>query len=106
VRWIEGDAGRIGDRVESEIHYRFAPGGEKLVSTNELRFRTRDELTRSLTDAGFSIEHVLGDWDGQPVEAESPELIFVASRLEPEDGRGTSGSHLAAQRPVVWGLGP
>lgn len=68
-----------GDLVTSEIRYRF-PDGEELVSTNELRFRTREELTRSLTGAGFSVEQVLGDWDRRPVEPDSPELIFVAAR--------------------------
>jgi hypothetical protein len=69
-----------GDRVSSEIHYRFASDGTELVSTNELRFRTRGELRRSLTDAGFSVEQVFGDWDRQPVGVGSPEMIFVAAR--------------------------
>jgi hypothetical protein len=68
------------DRVVSEIHYRFASDGTELVSTNELRFRTQVELTRSLTDAGFLVEYVFGDWDRRPVEVESPEMIFVAAR--------------------------
>jgi SAM-dependent methyltransferase len=68
-----------GDLVTSEIHYRF-PDGEELVSTSELRFRTQAELTRSLTDAGFSVEQLAGDWDRRPVEPDSPELIFVAAR--------------------------
>ncbi|HYM68584.1 MAG TPA: class I SAM-dependent methyltransferase [bacterium] len=69
-----------GARVRFEIHYRFSSSGEELVSTGELRFRTRTELTQSLIDAGFSVEHVFGDWDGQPVEAESREFIFQAVR--------------------------
>ena len=68
------------DRVASEIHYRFAASGEEVVSSNELRFRSRAALTRSLTHAGFSVEQVFGDWDRRPVEPESPELIFVAAR--------------------------
>ncbi len=75
-----------GDLVTSEIHYRF-PDGEELVSTNQLRFRTREELTASLTGAGFSVERVAGDWDLRPVEPDSPELIFVAAR---QDGRSRS----------------
>jgi ubiquinone/menaquinone biosynthesis C-methylase UbiE len=47
---------RPGGRVVSEIHYRFASDGTELVSTNELRFRTQVELTRSLTDAGSLVE--------------------------------------------------
>jgi hypothetical protein len=71
-----------GDQVTSEIHYRFAASGDELVSTTRLRFRTQAELTRSLTDTGFSVEHVYGDWDRRPVEHASPELIFVAVRQE------------------------
>jgi hypothetical protein len=65
--------------VRTEIHYLFAHSGEELVSTNELRFRTRAELGRSLSDSGFSVESVLGDWDGRPADPASHELIFVAS---------------------------
>jgi SAM-dependent methyltransferase len=69
-----------GDRVASQIHYRFAASGEEVVSSNELRFRSQAELTQSLADVGFSVEHVFGNWDRQSVDVNSPELIFVASR--------------------------
>jgi SAM-dependent methyltransferase len=69
-----------GERVLYEIHYRFVSFGEELVTNNELRFRTQAELTQSLTDIGFSVEHLFGDWGRQPVEPQSPELIFVALR--------------------------
>lgn len=69
-----------GSHVRFEIHYLFASTGEELVSTGELRFRTQAELTLSLTDAGFSVEQVFGDWDRQPVGESSRELIFVAAR--------------------------
>ena len=67
------------DRVRTEIHYLFTQSGQELVSTNELRFRTRAELSRSLSDAGFSVESVFGDWDGRPADVASRELIFVAA---------------------------
>jgi SAM-dependent methyltransferase len=67
------------DRVRTEIYYLVAHSGEKLVSTNELRFRTGAELSRSLSDAGFSVKRVFGDWDGCPVDPASSELIFVAA---------------------------
>ncbi len=69
-----------GDMVRYEIHYRFTSNGEEVISTNELRFRTQAELTQSLADVGFSVQHVFGDWDREPVDARSPELIFVATR--------------------------
>ncbi len=76
--WIQG-VEVDGDLVRFENRYLFAESGEELVSTGELRFRGREELGRSLADAGFSVEDVFGDWDGRPADAESSELIFVAA---------------------------
>jgi hypothetical protein len=78
--WQEVVAVR-GDRVSSAIHYRFAADGQELVSTSELRFGSQGELTRSLADAGFSVDQVFGNWDRRPVGSGSPELIFVAVRV-------------------------
>lgn len=69
-----------GARVRSEVHYRFLATGEELISPNELRFRTKAELTGSLAAAGFSVEHVYGNWDRSPAGRGSPEMIFVAKR--------------------------
>ena len=69
-----------GDRVLYEIHYLFESSGEKAISVNELRFRTRDELQNSLIDAGFTVECVYGNWDFQLADGDSPEFIFVARR--------------------------
>jgi SAM-dependent methyltransferase len=68
-----------GDLARYEIHYLFARSGEELVSRTELKFRTRAELSRSLSDAGFSVEGIFGDWDGRTADAASHELIFVAA---------------------------
>ena len=38
-----------GDLVRYEMHYHFAGSGEELVSHTELKFRTRTELSRSLS---------------------------------------------------------
>ncbi len=67
-----------GDRVLYEIHYLFESSGEKAISVNELRFRSRDELQNSLIDAGFTVECVYGNWDFQLADGDSPEFIFVA----------------------------
>jgi SAM-dependent methyltransferase len=74
--WFE-DPKVDGDLVCYEIHYLFASSGEELVSHTELRFRTRAELSRSLSDAGFLVESVFGD--RRPADAASRELIFVAA---------------------------
>ena len=66
------------NRVQYELHYHFARSGEEVVSTDELKFRSREEIGQSLTDAGYLIDHVFGDWDRTGVGAASPEMIFVA----------------------------
>jgi SAM-dependent methyltransferase len=65
-------------------HYVFAATGEDVVSTARLRFRSVEELTRSLADAGFAVERMYGDWDRRPAGPQTRELIVVAaSRLIP-----------------------
>jgi SAM-dependent methyltransferase len=68
------------DVVWFKNDYFFAATGELVVSSAKLRFRTHAELSRTLTDAGFTVEHVYGDWGRQPLGPHSPELIFVARR--------------------------
>jgi SAM-dependent methyltransferase len=69
-----------GDRVRFATHYRFASPAEELQSTGELRFRSQAELTHSLTEAGFAVEHLFGDWERGGVHDLSAELIVVAVR--------------------------
>jgi SAM-dependent methyltransferase len=77
--WTEVDDERDGI-VSYAIHYLFAATGDELVSSHQLRFRTRAELTDSLDAAGFAVEHVYGDWDRRPAGPTTPELIVVAFR--------------------------
>lgn len=74
-----------GGLVRGGHHVRFVRSGEELVSIGELRFRARAEL--ELSEAGFQVENVFGDWDGRPVDATTPEMIFVVVR-----GRASAGS--------------
>ena len=76
--WSEVNDVRDGI-VSYANHYAFAATGEELVSAMRLRFRTVDELTRSLADAGFAVEHVYGDWDRRPAGTPTRELIVVAA---------------------------
>ncbi len=69
-------------RVCYELHYFFVRTREEAVSVNELICRSQDEITRSLSAVGFSVEHVYGDWDGSPAGGTSPEMIFVAVKDE------------------------
>jgi SAM-dependent methyltransferase len=65
--------------VSYTIHYAFAATGEEVASPIKLRFRTEEDLTRSLADAGFAVERLYGDWDRRPIAPTTPELIFVAA---------------------------
>lgn len=80
VVWWTELTGADGNRLSYEIHYRFARSGEELLSAGELVFRSWEVLERSLAATGFSVDAVLGDWDGRPADAGSPEMIFVAIR--------------------------
>ncbi|MSP14582.1 MAG: class I SAM-dependent methyltransferase [Chloroflexi bacterium] len=67
-------------KVTTDVHYLFTKTGEELLSRNTLIFRTREEITKSLKNADFSVENVYGNWDGSLANEESPEFIFVARR--------------------------
>lgn len=67
-------------RVHFEGHNVFTATGEVVVASSELRFRSRTELTESLTSAGFALEHVYGDWGHGPVTSTSRVMVFIASR--------------------------
>ncbi len=69
-------------------HYAFAATGDVMVSTMRLRFRTVEELTRSLADAGFAVERIYGDWDRRPAGPQTPELIVVAAPVACGDDAG------------------
>ena len=68
-------------RVQYELHYFFPRSGEEIVSLNELVFRSQEEITETLSKTGFEIETIYGDWDGSPVNSNSPEMIFVAKPI-------------------------
>lgn len=67
-------------RVRFEGHNVFTATGEVVVVSSDLRFRSQAELTESLRAAGFTIEHVYGDWDRGPVTSASRVMVFVARR--------------------------
>jgi len=66
--------------VSYTIHYAVAATDVELRSPVQLRFRTEGELTQSLADVGFTVEHVYGDWDRRPAGPTTRELIVVAVR--------------------------
>lgn len=63
-----------------ELHYNFIDQGEKVVVKNTLKFRTQEELTKSLEEAGFEIINVYGDFDKREVSEDCPEFVFVVEK--------------------------
>lgn len=61
-------------------HNVFTSTGEVVVVSSELRFRSPTELTNSLIEAGFTVEHVYGDWDHRPFDGAGRVLVFIARR--------------------------
>jgi SAM-dependent methyltransferase len=68
------------NRTIGDLHYLFTKTGEEVVSRGEMIFRSRDEITKSLEEAGFCIECVYGNWDSSVANSESPEFIFIAKK--------------------------
>ncbi len=77
--WAEVSDVRDGV-VSYDNHYAFLATGEEVVSPTRLRFRTREELTRTLADTGFAVEEVYGGWDRRPPGPGTGELVVVAVR--------------------------
>ena len=67
-------------RVSFKGYNVFSATDEVVVVNSELRFRTLAELTDSLSDAGFTVEHVYGDWDGGPMTSTSRVMVIIARR--------------------------
>jgi SAM-dependent methyltransferase len=77
--WLEV-VGVDAGRVRLAGHNIFLATGEVVVVPDELRFRSREELTATLTDTGFTVEQVYGDWEKGPLLRTSRVMIFVARR--------------------------
>jgi 2-polyprenyl-3-methyl-5-hydroxy-6-metoxy-1,4-benzoquinol methylase len=67
-------------KLEYKIHYFFVKTGETVVSHDILKFRTQEELSRSLEIKNFKILNVYGFWDKSPVKNDSPEFVFLAQK--------------------------
>ncbi len=72
----------VRDGWVSFTHTYEFPDGDELHSTATLRFRTEDELRRSLAVAGFSVDVIFGGWAREPVGAGDGELLVVACNRE------------------------
>ncbi|MGF7229678.1 MAG: class I SAM-dependent methyltransferase [Candidatus Saccharibacteria bacterium] len=80
VEWWPENLNYDGCRAVYELHYHFKGAGKELISANELRFRTKEEITETLQDAGFMFEYVYGDWASKPFANDDHEMIFLAKK--------------------------
>ena len=74
--WTE--ATEAGNGAVGIMGHNVFPGGEDVISTAVLRFRTEDEIRRALREAGFAVEQVYGGWQRQPPGHGDGELIVLA----------------------------
>lgn len=78
---VESSWGPLVDGVAASTSVtRFESSGLELTSSHRLRFRTPDEVRSSLTAAGFVVDDEFGDWNRQPFDDSSSEMIVVAHR--------------------------
>jgi ubiquinone/menaquinone biosynthesis C-methylase UbiE len=69
-----------GNRVRMVGHNVFKSTGEVVTAADELVFRSRAELTASLNEAGFIVDHVYGDWYRGAFTDSSRMMVFIVRR--------------------------
>ena len=65
--------------IETHVGHTVFPDGTHVAHPETLRFRSEQEIRRSLEDAGFAVESIWGNWDRSPVGPGSDELIVLAA---------------------------
>jgi SAM-dependent methyltransferase len=77
VRWIE-------QVIEVELIYYLRTGAtvERLVQSFAMRWYGAAELAHLLARAGFRVDAMYGDSDGNPLRDESPDILVVATRVD------------------------
>jgi trans-aconitate methyltransferase len=79
--WLEIEA-VSDDAVHLAGYNHFLSTGETVIARETLRFRSAAAWTAALAHAGFTVERSYGDWEGGPLHATSPIMVFVAQRVE------------------------
>jgi SAM-dependent methyltransferase len=65
-------------RIRLTAHNLFEDSGDHVVEQQELAFRDRETIEGQLTNAGFDVESVWGDWSRSPFRGHEPLMVFVA----------------------------
>lgn len=66
--------------------YRAADGRELLSAESSIAFPEKEKLAVLLDEAGLYVERWLGDWEGRPYVATSPEIIPIGGLRHALDG--------------------
>lgn len=75
--WLESEEGPDG--LVNLVEHRLLPDGSTETQSSALVFRSVERLTTDLEAAGFSVEHIYGGWQREPI-AGNRELIVLARR--------------------------
>lgn len=54
---------------------------DRIIQSFAMRYFSRYETEHLLARCGFEVENLYGDFDESPLQAESPEMIFLARKL-------------------------
>jgi SAM-dependent methyltransferase len=63
-----------------DTFYRIASEPE-IKSTSRIRFARKDEIADRIAEAGLKVDRWMGDWDGSPWKADSPEIVPVGGLI-------------------------
>jgi SAM-dependent methyltransferase len=70
----------VADGIVTFEDHGVFPDGTHEVTTAQLAFRSHERLRADLAEAGFTVEHVYGGWEREPVGQGAGELVLVAHR--------------------------
>jgi SAM-dependent methyltransferase len=73
--WV--DVVSVEDDIVRFVWANVFPGGDVVEGTSPLRFRTEDSVRTTVESAGFEILELFGNWRGDPVGAQTAELIVI-----------------------------
>jgi SAM-dependent methyltransferase len=76
VHWTEVTS-VVDGNVTGVHHYRFSDGDERRA-TATMRFRPEAEIRAALAAAGFTVEHLYGGWNRDPVGHPDGEFLVIA----------------------------
>jgi ubiquinone/menaquinone biosynthesis C-methylase UbiE len=68
-----------GDLITARAH-NLLPDSREIIAEETLRYRPLKVLQDSLTQAGFQLVEIWGDWDREELADDSPEMIFLAQK--------------------------